>query len=521
MKLYLIILSLFIVEIVYTQVLPQALLVNNNAYPTTISANASFDLLPVNKNIGTKGPFSNIVSDFTYSFNENTPYTIQFIVKGKSFGIVNFSIFFAFAPDANLKDDYSNTYINYFLSSNRIDRYNRPSFEENYIEIPYNLGDTVQITGTYDGANFSEYKNGVLVQTIARPAGSTWQTAPLHLILGNNKDFTTTQIDEVRFWNKALNATEISNNWNKTLTGNEPGLQLYFNFDDQGYPNDNNTAIQYIKDKTSNNYKGIISGSNKYGSSQNFVPEIISSKNINNNRPIISLDANNLDSYPGNEHGFNGNNNKSASLWHDPNSLTNIIFYKSENYNPLQLAGPILNADGGRSLLINNIYGKTNLNTGLDGDWPLTIEAWIKLNTLDNISVASIGENYDGNRFEMAILNNKLILNVGGNNQLSNTSTLITNKWYHMVCTYDNWQYNIFINGIKERTGWYVGPPPYSTFTENDVLVPLNIVNTPLYIGTSQRPFNGKIGILNMYNRALGTTEVLNKYNATKSRFGY
>jgi hypothetical protein len=121
----------------------------------------------------------------------------------------------------------------------------------------------------------------------------------------------------------------------------------------------------------------------------------------------------------------------------------------------------------------------------------------------------------------MAVLNNKLILNVGGNNQLSSKSSLMMNKWYHIVCTYDSWQYNIFINGINERIGWYVGPPPYVPFTENDVKVPLNIINTPLYIGTSQRPFNGKIGLLNVYNRAISTTEILNKYNATKSRFGY
>jgi hypothetical protein len=159
-----------------------------------------------------------------------------------------------------------------------------------------------------------------------------------------------------------------------------------------------------------------------------------------------------------------------------------------------------------------NLY---TLNTG--GGYNNTFEWSIG----ESVSIVSIGENYDGSQFEMAVLNNKLILNVGGNNQLSSNSSLIMNKWYHIVLKYDSWQYTIFINGINERIGWYIGPPPYLPFTENDVLVPLNITNTPLYIGTSQRPFNGKIGILNVYNRALSTTEILNKYNATKVRYGY
>jgi len=206
-------------------------------------------------------------------------------------------------------------------------------------------------------------------------------------------------------------------------------------------------------------------------------------------------------------------------LYNLKNFENTLQFYNSIGYN--QLASPIYYADGGRSIGIQGMYGKTNMNTGIDGDIPITIEAWVKLNALNNISIVSIGENYDGSQFEMAVLNNKLILNVGGNNQLSSNSSLIMNKWYHIVLKYNSWQYTIFINGINERIGWYVGPPPYLPFTENDVLVPLNITNTPLYIGTSQRPFNGKIGILNLYNRALSTTEILNKYNATKVRFGY
>ena len=264
-------------------------------------------------------------------------------------------------------------------------------------------------------------------------------------------------------------------------------------------------------------YKGTFINAGLYGYYNNFYRRISETYNPNLFNPVFYFDAKNADSYPGT--GFNNNSPSNGKLYNLNGFSNNLQFYTNSNYN--QQISPSCHKDGGRSLGLYNIYGKTNLNTGLDNDWSLTFEVWVKLNSLDNISVASIGENYDGNRFEMAVLNNKLILNVGGNNQLSSKSSLMMNKWYHIVCTYDSWQYNIFINGINERIGWYVGPPPYFPFTENDVKVPLNIINTPLYIGTSQRPFNGKIGILNVYNRAISTTEILNKYNATKSRFGY
>jgi hypothetical protein len=55
----------------------------------------------------------------------------------------------------------------------------------------------------------------------------------------------------------------------------------------------------------------------------------------------------------------------------------------------------------------------------------------------------------------------------------------------------------------------------------NAIFSPINTTNTNIYIGNSLRPFNGKLGSLKVYKRVLSPTEILNKYNATKSRFGY
>ncbi len=40
--------------------------------------------------------------------------------------------------------------------------------------------------------------------------------------------YANISIDEVRIWNRALTQTEIRNNMNKQLTGNEPGLVTYY-----------------------------------------------------------------------------------------------------------------------------------------------------------------------------------------------------------------------------------------------------------------------------------------------------
>ena len=131
----------------------------------------------------------------------------------------------------------------------------------------------------------------------------------------------------------------------------------------------------------------------------------------------------------------------------------------------------------------------------------------------------------------MAVDNGKLLINIGPNfssklNVKSNR-TLQTNTWYHIVVDYDNSNlpielvplFTIYINGVIDNN-WlssYLASQtninPYSqTFTTD---------NTSIYIGNSLRSFNGKLGMLNVYKRVLTATEILNRFNVTKSRFGY
>jgi hypothetical protein len=272
--------------------------------------------------------------------------------------------------------------------------------------------------------------NGVLFKTVTN--NSTWSGTG-NLMLGNIGGYTNIILDEVRFWDRALTQDEISNNYKKPLIGNENGLKLYYNFNNQGNPSENNSNIQYLKDQTSNNNNGTFYNLSRSSTQNNFVPSITASSDS----IVISLDANDLASYPG-----TGNASSlvpGGNAWHDLSSKKSLFFSNSFDYNIN--AAPILSADGGRSLLINNIYGKTNTLSGISGYDRRTFEAWVKLNSLNNISIASIGTYTDYDFFEMAVDNGKLLLNIGPNFSsklnLKSNRTLQTNTWYHLVILYD------------------------------------------------------------------------------------
>ena len=524
MKLYFIILSFFLVGYANAQIMPQTFISNNNAYPTSLGANASFDIESATSGLAAN-TYPAIKSDFSFNFTNTTPYTIQFWVAKKvsntaSRGFIGFTTAadgLSYSAGSVLFYEFSGSILRNFVKNDYLN--------DNISLAGFALNTMYQITTTYDGTNWRNYVNGQLVNTNRNTA--TFNSTA-NLMLGNIGGYTNIVLDEVRFWNKALTADEITNNWNKPLTGYETGLKLYYNFNNQGYAAENNTYIKSLKDKSINNYKGTFLNMALSGSQQNFISDI--SPTTTYDSLILSLDANNLDSYPGNGRGttYGNTNNKSAFIWHDLYKSTNLFFYNSSSYDVNQLAGPILNADGGRSLFINNIYGKTNTISGISAYARRSFEAWVKFNTLNNNSVISIGNMANYDLFEMAANNNKLILSIGtdltSKLNIKSNQTLKTNTWYHVVIVYNPYNangkfYYLYINGSLDND--YYSALSASQTTIDAIFTQQNTTNTNIYIGNSLRPFNGKLGILQIYNRELGADEVLNKYNATKSRYGY
>lgn len=101
----------------------------------------------------------------------------------------------------------------------------------------------------------------------------------------------------------------------------------------------------------------------------------------------------------------------------------------------------------------------------------------------------------------------KLVSSTYGSNILANT-TLALNTWYHAAVTLSSTgEAKIYLNGVLDGTG------------TNTLVTPTSNI---LYLGRtgSGEYFNGRIPIAQIYNRILTASEVLQNYNAHKSRFG-
>ncbi|MBK7904583.1 MAG: PASTA domain-containing protein [Proteobacteria bacterium] len=95
------------------------------------------------------------------------------------------------------------------------------------------LNNWQHIAGTYDGAQFRLYVNGVQVASMAR--SGTLATNNANLVVGNaaaiSRPFHGT-IEEVRIWSRALSAAELQANMNVELPGAQAGLLAYYRFNE-------------------------------------------------------------------------------------------------------------------------------------------------------------------------------------------------------------------------------------------------------------------------------------------------
>jgi hypothetical protein len=152
-----------------------------------------------------------------------------------------------------------------------------------------------------------------------------------------------------------------------------------------------------------------------------------------------------------------------------------------------------------------NIWFKINSLTGFQG-------IIAKRNTTTGYTNYGINFSNESNAFQL------YFNTIGGSNfrilQVTISNNFAVNIWYN-VC------------GVFEKSGSNTVSYLYKNgmlLSSNSLVGNLATVSTPLTIGstsvTAQEPFNGNIASTQIYNRALSATEVLQNYNATKTRFG-
>lgn len=127
----------------------------------------------------------------------------------------------------------------------------------------------VHVAWVKNGTTYTVYKNGVQVSTRIAPSSLLLPNA--NFTIGKLDNFFAGTLDEVRIWNTARTAQEITDNLSVSLNGNETGLKAYYTFN-QGAPAGNNTAINAVANLTTTpNLNGTLTGFAKTGATSNFV----------------------------------------------------------------------------------------------------------------------------------------------------------------------------------------------------------------------------------------------------------
>jgi len=147
-----------------------------------------------------------------------------------------------------------------------------------------------------------------------------------------------------------------------------------------------------------------------------------------------------------------------------------------------------------------------------------TTEYWFNTNSAGTLQHFNSAENDEFNANWLAIYNSKLAVWNRSPGYWKYGDTIIqSNTWYQAVFICDSGGTNMrfYING-KAEGGTHVGNSWNATYSSLDV----RYIGKYEYNGGHSRYFNGEIEAVKIYNRALTSAEVLQNFNATKSRFG-
>ena len=174
---------------------------------------------------------------------------------------------------------------------------------------------------------------------------------------------------------------------------------------------------------------------------------------------------------------------------------------------------------------VNDYINITTLSNGVTGDNPFTIGGWaFNTDTTLRNSIFSygttsdnrarsleVGTPYSGTRYNISFA-------TWGHIYSSNNDAFTENAWHYCVITYagggtNSTNIKFYIDGLDAGYELDHG-------SENQTL---NTSNNDYRIGIrfdDNVDFNGNIGPVHLYNRALSASDVLQNYQAQKGRFG-
>ena len=205
---------------------------------------------------------------------------------------------------------------------------------------------------------------------------------------------------------------------------------------------------------------------------------------------VLSMDAGNLVSYAS---GSTTSYSLTGSL---SGSLLNGLSFINTN-------GGVWDLDGADDRIALGYQSTLN---NLD----ITQEAWVKADTMYSWSGIISNMPSWGTGFSLQIGPIQNIAAMVSGQYLTTSWAPKTGVWYHIMATHRNSDnLNVlYVNGVQENS--FIRSISYSTNAVTEIGV--------FYTG-GQLPLDGKIGLVRTYNRALTAAEVLQNFNAQRSRF--
>ena len=171
------------------------------------------------------------------------------------------------------------------------------------------------------------------------------------------------------------------------------------------------------------------------------------------------------------------------------------------------------------SILLPNqtITGRTFL---IGSSW--TIEWWGYWDVITgrDVCLFSQGDGANNNGLHIQARNSKLQFAMY-NSDLTSTANLVTGRWQHYACVFQNaaqlgYRKTIYFNGVQDSTATfataYAGGPVGRPFA----------IGTNIWggvIGRGDVGYDGRVGEIRIYGRALTASDVMQNYQATKNRY--
>jgi hypothetical protein len=193
-----------------------------------------------------------------------------------------------------------------------------------------------------------------------------------------------------------------------------------------------------------------------------------------------------------------------STTWYDVSGYGN---------NGTLVNGPTYNSNDGGSIVFDGVDDYVDIGYKLNLlNNDITQEAWVNANSFINGWHGIISNMPSwGTGFSLQIGTIQNIAAMVSGVYLTTSWTPSLNVWYHIVATHrssDNLNV-LYVNGVQENT-----------VTREISYVENAVTKVGLFYTYNGLPFSGDIDVVRSYNRALTSSEVLQNYNAQKSRFG-